>query len=86
VFRYPEPANNSYRAAAFRFGFCGKTAFDTIGNGGSYLSRNDPRLLFGLGTRPKVDRVTVKWPRGGTQTVRDLPVNRYSTITESTTP
>ncbi len=138
AFRYPEPANNSYRGgcagdfdndgrmdvvvlpiagqpllfqnkttntnswiglqlrgtrsnrdaigASVEIGFCGQTAFDTVRNGGSYISRNDPRLHFGLGACTKVDRVTVKWPRGGTQTVRDLPVNRYSTITESITP
>jgi hypothetical protein len=79
-------SNRDAIGSSVEIGFCGKTAFDTVRNGGSYISRNDPRLHFGLGTCTKVDRVTVKWPRGGTQTVRDLPVNQYSTITESVTP
>ncbi len=57
------------------------TQFDTVRNGGSYLSRNDPRLHFGLGTCNKIDRVTIKWPRSGTQVVSDvgyqcLPLHR----------
>ncbi len=61
---------------------CGKTQFDTVRNGGSYISRDDPRLHFGFGTCAKVDRVSVKWPSGVVQTLNDLPVNRYTTIEE----
>jgi hypothetical protein len=59
------------------------TQFDSVRNGGSYLSRNDPRLHFGLGACSKLDRVTVKWPRGGTQVVTDVAVNGYHTIEET---
>jgi len=62
--------------------YCGKTQFDTVRNGGSYLSHNDPRLHFGLGTCSTVDRVTIKWPRGTVQVMNGLPVNRYTTIEE----
>lgn len=61
---------------------CGATQFDTVRNGGSYVSRNDPRLHFGLGTCAKVDKVIVKWPRGGTQTITNVPANAYTTIEE----
>jgi hypothetical protein len=61
---------------------CGKTQFDTVRNGGSYLSRNDPRLHFGLGPCAKVDRITITWPRGAVQVVKDVPVNRYTSIEE----
>jgi hypothetical protein len=39
-------------------------------------------LHFGMGTCSKVDRVTIKWPRGTVQVLNELPVNRYSTVEE----
>jgi hypothetical protein len=36
--------------------------------GGSYLSAIDPRILFGLGTSAGVQRITVKWSWGKSQT------------------
>jgi hypothetical protein len=61
---------------------CGVRQFDMLRNGGSYISRNDPRLHFGLGSCKKVDQLTIKWPRGAVQVLKDLPVNRYMTIEE----
>jgi hypothetical protein len=79
-------SNRDAIGASVEISFCGKTAFDTVRNGGSYLSRNDPRLHFGLGTCAAVDSVNIKWPRGGKQAVHGIPVNRYTTITEKTSP
>jgi hypothetical protein len=47
--------------------------------GGSYLSANDRRLLFGLGTATQVGRLTVEWPAGEPRTQHwdALPVDRY---------
>jgi len=52
--------------------------------GGSYLSSHDPRLVLGLGKRPKIDWLEVRWPLPGGQTERftDLPVDRYVTLVE----
>ena len=75
-------SNRDAIGASVHIGFCGKTQFDTVRNGGSYLSRNDPRLHFGLGTCAKVDRVTIKWPKGTVQVLTDLPPNRYTIISE----
>ncbi len=69
-------------APACKFPLAVSTQFDTVRNGGSYLSRNDPRLHFGLGTCNKIDRVTIKWPRSGAQVVTDVAVNAYRTIEE----
>jgi len=49
-----------------------------------YLSQGDPRLYFGLGTRERVDEITVRWPSGATQTLTDVAANRVITITETT--
>jgi hypothetical protein len=52
--------------------------------GGSYLSSHDPRLVLGIGKRPKIDWIEIKWPAPSTLTERftDLPINRYITLVE----
>ncbi len=61
---------------------CGKTQFESVRNGGSYLSRNDPREHFGLGTCGEMPRVRLQWPDGKKQVVNKVPVNRYVPIVE----
>jgi len=55
--------------------------------GGSYLSAHDPRMVFGIGTRPKLDWIEIKWPGPSAllQRLTDLPIDRYITITEGET-
>jgi hypothetical protein len=52
--------------------------------GGSYLSSHDPRMVLGLGKRPKIDWLEVKWPAPSrlVQRISDLPIDRYITIVE----
>jgi hypothetical protein len=54
--------------------------------GGSFLSSHDPRLLLGIGNRPKMDWVEVKWPgpSGLVERFTDLPIDRYVTLVEGT--
>jgi tetratricopeptide (TPR) repeat protein len=52
-------------------------------SGVSYLSQDDPRLHFGLGSCTAVDSVTVRWPSGSTQTLTDVAVDRVVRIEES---
>ncbi len=61
---------------------CGQKQSDAVRSGGSYLSRNEGRLHFGIGSCKGVDRVTIQWPTGRTQAVNNLPLNRYVTIEE----
>jgi hypothetical protein len=52
--------------------------------GGSFLSSHDPRMVFGLGQRTKLDWIEIKWPQpsGLIQRLTDLPIDRYVTIRE----
>src|SRR5437870_633083 len=52
--------------------------------GGSYLSYHDPRIVLGLGSRTKIDWLEIKWPQpsGAVERFKDLPIDRYITITE----
>ena len=75
-------SNRDAVGASVAIEYCGKKQFDTVRNGGSYISGNDPRLHFGLGACARVDKVTVKWPRGTAQVFSDVAVNKYSTLEE----
>jgi hypothetical protein len=52
--------------------------------GGSFLSSHDPRVVLGIGKRPKIDWLEIKWPQpsGAVARFTDLPLNRYITIVE----
>ena len=50
--------------------------------GGSYLSANDPRLLFGLGTADKPVRITVRWSWGQEQVWDGVMPGRYWELRE----
>ena len=53
-----------------------------VRRGYSYLSSNDPRLLFGLGARTLVDKLQIRWQSGVVQTLENLAVNRELVVTE----
>jgi hypothetical protein len=48
-----------------------------VRSGGSYLSQNDMRAHFGLGTARQVDRLTIRWPSGRVETVNALASDRF---------
>jgi len=48
----------------------------------SYLSSSDPRVHFGLGEVARLESLTVRWPDGQQQVLRDLPVDGIIRITE----
>ncbi len=52
-----------------------------VRTGGSYLSANDPRVLFGLGDDPAFESVRVEWPSGREERFRVDP-DRYTTLRE----
>jgi len=54
--------------------------------GGSFLSSHDPRVVLGIGKRPKLDWVEVRWPQpsGAVERFTNLPLDRYITIVEGT--
>jgi hypothetical protein len=59
---------------------CGQIQFNTLRNGGSYISRNDSRVHFGLGRCSKVDQATITWPNGKRQILRDIAANQYLSV------
>lgn len=47
-----------------------------------YFSQAPNRVHFGLGDAAKVDRLTIRWPSGRTQELKDVAGNRHVTVTE----
>jgi len=61
----------------------GQTRFATAA--GSYLSSNDKRLHFGLGSAQAAD-IEIRWPSGIRQIVRDVKADQFIVIEESVQP
>ena len=55
----------------------GHTQVAEVRSGGSYLSHNDSRIHFGLGSATRIDRLEIVWPSGRVDTAADLPVDRF---------
>jgi hypothetical protein len=51
-------------------------------NAGSFLSMNDPRVNFGLGSAARVASIQVRWPSGLRQEFKDLAADRQYEIKE----
>jgi hypothetical protein len=60
----------------------GKTEIDELRCGYSYLSMNDLRLHFGLGTFARIETLEVRWPSGREQTFSDLPADQVLILGE----
>jgi len=50
--------------------------------GGSYLSQNDLRLHFGLGTDEKIVSADIRWSDGKVENVAGVQANQIVTITQ----
>ena len=51
---------------------------------GGYLSQSSRTVHFGLGDRPRVDRVEIRWPSGRRQKIANPELNRLHDIVEPT--
>jgi hypothetical protein len=53
-----------------------------VRSGGSYLSQNDLRLHFGLGTARKMESVEIRWPSGKIETLENVAADAIYKIVE----
>src|SRR5712691_7766933 len=60
----------------------GMTQTDEIHSGGSYLSQNDLRVHFGLGTAQKIDSVEIHWPSGANEKMIDVAADQAYSVLE----
>ncbi len=71
----------------------GRQQVREVRSGGSYLSQNDLRVLFGLGSASRIDSLTVRWVGGKTERFDVRGLDRYfeavegeGTLVESAAP
>ena len=67
---------------AFEIVAGGVTQTEEIHSGGSYLSQNDTRVHFGLGTATKIDSVEILWPSGRVESYSNLAVDKFYFLLE----
>ena len=60
----------------------GMTQTDEIHSGGSYLSQNDLRVHFGIGSAVKIDSVEIRWPSGAVEKISNLGADRFYQVLE----
>jgi hypothetical protein len=53
-----------------------------IHSGGSYLSQNDLRVHFGLGSAKKIESVEIRWPSGKVETLTDVATDQFHAVLE----
>jgi hypothetical protein len=53
--------------------------------GSGYLSQDDWRLHFGLGSHNRADKITIAWPSGIQQTLENVAADQILTVTEKCT-
>ncbi len=51
-------------------------------SGGGFNSSTSVGPTLGLGSANKVDELTIRWPSGAVQTLRDIPANRKIHVVE----
>lgn len=61
------------------------TQFVTVSTAGSYLSANDKRAHFGLGSDAAVQSVEIRWPSGTVQTLKNVGGDRVLVVDEPAT-
>ena len=59
-----------------------RTLIDEVRSGGSYISNNDMRLHFGLGSATKIDYVEIRWPSGLVERFDNLAADAIHTVKE----
>lgn len=55
---------------------------DWVHTGGSFLSQNDIRVHFGIGSVQQLEQLKVYWPSGVVDTLRNISVNRDIIVVE----
>ena len=55
---------------------------DEVRSGGSYISQNDLRLHFGMGSATKADLVEVRWPSGQVDRLKNVSTNQLIWVKE----
>jgi hypothetical protein len=59
-----------------------RTLMDEVRSGSSYISNNDMRVHFGLGSATKIDWVEIRWPSGLVEKFDKIPIDSIHELKE----
>jgi enediyne biosynthesis protein E4 len=76
-------SNRDAIGATVRLESGGITQSRMVKSGSSYLSQSELPLTFGLGKRDQADRVTIQWPNGRTEELKNLKAGKAYRCIES---
>jgi len=60
----------------------GRTQMQEVRANSSFLSASDPRTHFGLGAANQADVITIRWPSGAVDTIRNQRANQFLVVEE----
>jgi len=75
-------SNRDGIGAKIRAKLANRILVDEVRSGSSYISNNDMRVHFGLGSATKLDWVEVRWPSGLTEKFTSVPINSIDVLKE----
>jgi len=75
-------SNRDAVGATVHVSYEGVTQSRVVRGGSSYLSQSELPLTFGVGERPRVDRVVINWPSGRTEEFKSTETGKRLQCTE----
>jgi hypothetical protein len=75
-------SNRSGIGARVRVVTGGHSQVNEVMSGGSYISQNDFRVHFGLGSAKQADLLEVRWPLGLVESFRNVAANQLIVVQE----
>jgi hypothetical protein len=60
----------------------GSSQYGFVSTASSYLSANDKRVFFGLGSTKSVKTLEIRWPSGTVQRMSNIKVNQIINVRE----
>ncbi len=75
-------SNRDGIGARIRVKTASRILVDEVRSGSSYISNNDMRVHFGLGSASKIEWIEIRWPSGPTERFTNLPVDQIHTLKE----
>ena len=76
------PRNRDAIGARVEIDAGGRTQIREVASGGSYLSHNDMRVHFGVGSAQRIDKIRIRWPDGKSETLPGMNTRQYLNIRE----
>jgi enediyne biosynthesis protein E4 len=75
-------SNRSAIGAKVTLYWNGQEQAQEVSGGSGFAAQNDRRVHFGLGKNPQIEKATIRWPSGISQTLEDLAPGKIYKVTE----